>query len=98
MHLAEPVWANMGGERVRDIQTDDDTKESRAPIAGAEYDWAEIWSHACIPHVWGFYRRWIGHGRSVTVCYIKSLYKSTFYLSALFEQEEFSSSLSYWYN
>lgn len=38
----------MGGERVRDIQENDDTEKSGASIAGFEYDRAEVWPHSCI--------------------------------------------------
>lgn len=41
----------MGGERVRDIQKNDDSKESRASTASFEYDRAEVWSYTCIFHV-----------------------------------------------
>lgn len=41
----------MGGERVRDIQEDDDTEEPGAAVAGSEHDRAEVWPHASVPDV-----------------------------------------------
>lgn len=49
--FTESIRTNMGGERVRDIQKDDDTKEPGTPAAGAKYDRTKIRSHTCLPRV-----------------------------------------------
>lgn len=67
--VSELVRANMGSERVPDIQKNDDSKESRASTASFEYDRAEVWSYTCIFHVWSRCIEWrsFSHGRNHSV-------------------------------
>lgn len=46
--ISEFVRTNMGCERVRDIQENDDTEEPRTSTTSFEYDRAKIWPHTCI--------------------------------------------------
>lgn len=73
--LTESIRANMGGERIRDIQKNDDTKELGAPAAGTKYDRTKIRSHTCLPCIRDGWlpRRRTGHGRFDTVCSIKNV-------------------------
>lgn len=49
--FTESVRTNMGRERVRDIQKDDDTKELGASTAGAKYDRTKVRSDTCLPRI-----------------------------------------------
>lgn len=62
----EFVRANMGSERIRNIQENDDTEEPGATAAGIERDRTEVRPHSGVVDVrngW-FARRHIGHGRN----------------------------------
>lgn len=69
MKISEPLRADLGGERVRDIQAYDDSEELGTSAAGAEHDRTEVRTHAGFVNLRErrIARRRVGHGRTAAV-------------------------------